>query len=346
METLKIQSLNEIEAEGNETLFLPALELELSEIDPDIEIDKPPTILEISGCTAMTLGNISVLIGKAKSRKTFFLTSLLAAVCSDSPVMGMEGFMGINGVLLWFDTEMSGYHLQMMVKRLVMLMGGKKPYNFKVFGLRKFSPAERLAIIEHAVYNTPNVAFVAIDGIRDLLSNGINDESEATAISSKLLKWSAEQNIHITTVLHQNKNDQNARGHVGSEVVNKSETTLSISKCPENELISVVHPDFTRDREFQDLAFEIDGEGLPVLADVPEKLTKTDRLEINIETLFNEILSMQRMKNTELVSAYMARTLKTRATALRHIARAKNLGIITIQNDNHYVLQKHVQGEF
>ena len=35
------------------------------------------------------------------------------------------------------------------------------------------------------------------------------------------MQWTGEQNIHIQTVLHLNKGDDNARGHIGTELNTK-----------------------------------------------------------------------------------------------------------------------------
>jgi hypothetical protein len=61
--------------------------------------------------------------------------------------------------------------------------------NLEVFGLRSCIPVERLQLIEHAIYNTKNLGFVVIDGIKDLVTS-INDEAEVTMIASKLdARW-------------------------------------------------------------------------------------------------------------------------------------------------------------
>ena len=68
-------------------------------------------------------------------------------------------------------------------------------------------------------------------------------------IASKLLKWTEEKNIHVVTVLHQNKNDGNARGHLGSELVNKAETVLSVTKDSKEKDISIVEAEYCRNKE-------------------------------------------------------------------------------------------------
>jgi len=104
-------------------------------------------------------------------------------------------------------------------------------------------------------------------------------------IVSKLMKWSEERNILITTVLHQNKGDNNARGHIGTELNNKAETVLSISKSTDNEMVSIVAPEMCRNLEPQSFAFEIDQNGIPYISDFEinqkqeKKMTKKELFE-------------------------------------------------------------------
>ena len=51
------------------------------------------------------------------------------------------------------------------------------------------------------------IALMIIDGVADLV-NAINDEVEATKIVTMLLKYTALYNCHISTVIHQNKNNE------------------------------------------------------------------------------------------------------------------------------------------
>ncbi len=270
-QTTDISKLNgKPSGQVNPEVFDPETEFNASLIDPDIDISEPPTVLTIDGHTVMTAGNISTTIGKAKGKKTFQSISNLAALISGREIFDkIQGHLERGKLIIWFDTEMSGYHLTRMAKRCIRLSGEFQPDNILIIGLRKYNPAERVQIITWALYHYKNIGFVFIDGIRDLLSKGINDEEEATTITSKLLKWTAELNIHVNVVLHQNKGDLNARGHVGTELVNKSETVISVNKHPDNPEISIVQPEFCRDKEFEPYAFLIDEHGLPALADMP-----------------------------------------------------------------------------
>lgn len=214
-----------------------------------------------------TLGNITTIIGKAKSRKTFFTGIAVSAALSGTVIAGhYKGKLpkGSDHVL-YFDTEQGKYHVQKTLKRICQQIGHYTPENLTAYGLRSYSPSQRLAMVQSSINTTENLGFVVIDGVKDLI-HSINDEKEATEISSLLMKWSEERNIHIIVILHQNKGDTNARGHVGTELMNKSETVLSVTKSEQDKEISIVEAQYCRNREPEKFAFEII-DGLPVQAE-------------------------------------------------------------------------------
>lgn len=294
--------------------------LEQSIIDPSIEIVAPQNCLWIRGkideSVIGTLGNFSLFIGKAKSRKTFLITAALAAAIKKCSALAFLGFLpNVQNNVLYFDTEQGRYHVYKTVKRICSLSGTDLPTNFKAYGLRKFPPALRLAMIEAAIYNTPNLGFIVIDGIRDLI-NSINDEEQATMIITCLLKWSEELNIHIIVVLHQNKTDKNARGHLGTELQNKAETVLSITKDDKNKDISIVEAEYCRDKDPESFAFEILSDGLPHLVENweiktskggnPKKVTPD---EIPMDTHFSVLKEVFRL-NPKPLAGLLYKNLK------------------------------------
>jgi hypothetical protein len=247
-------------------------ELQSAYIDPAEDVPPPPLALSIgdnpySLSTIGTMGNLSLVIGKAKSKKTFFVSIALAAASSSTDVLGkFRGHLPTDRrTVLFFDTEQGRYHVHKVVKRVCRMMGKDTPPNFKAYGLRKYNPAERVELIRAAIANEPNLGFVVIDGARDLVTS-INDEEQATALSSLFMKWTEEGQFHLMTVLHQNKGDNNARGHLGSELVNKAETVLSVTKDDASGF-SIVEAEYCRDKEPEPFAFDIDEDGLPRLVE-------------------------------------------------------------------------------
>ena len=81
------------------------------------------------------------------------------------------------------------------------------------------------------------------------------------------MQWTDDQQIHIHTILHQNKNDEHARGHIGTELNNKAETVMQIEVDKNDTTISIVSVIHIRDKEFQPFAFHINQEALPELVE-------------------------------------------------------------------------------
>jgi hypothetical protein len=304
--------------------------IELHRIDPNVVISEPEAVLTISdpdilnynsGRPLATLGNFSCLIGKAKSRKTSLLIAFIVAylmrACTLSNIKGSG-----EGKAVLFDTEQSPYHVHRFVKSVANQLTEDQLKNFEVFTLRTLAPAQRLAFIDYYLKTTENIGIALIDGIRDLLSHGINDETEATEITTKLLQWTGDYNIHIMTVLHQNKNDLNARGHIGTEIVNKAETTLSVAKNKQNKDISEVTAEYCRNMDFEPFAFTMDQDFRPVLVDLAApgaRQSKDSEIQEAIEYILKHNRSLRR---TDLVSEYMELNGCTKATADRHIKQA------------------------
>lgn len=247
-------------------------------IDLDVQIDKPPVIMFISDTEAtttirkrvFTIGNFSCIIGKAKSRKTFLTSMFTAAMLKNSSIY--YKFYGNlpdeKRQILYFDTEQGEYDAANNIKRIIRLSGLNNDL-LGAFNLRQFTPIERCIIINYAFTVFKNVGLVVIDGIADL-ANAINDEEEATRVTTLLLKWSKNNGCHIITVLHQNKNDNFATGHLGSSVMKKAEIVISVAKEKGSAKESVVSCDYSRGMDFDDFNFEII-DGLPVITNIMQE---------------------------------------------------------------------------
>jgi len=283
-------------------------------------IEIPPICFEILSDEISseigTLGNISLFIGKAKQGKTFAISMALAAANINDWLMNKIkiSLPEAQKTVLFFDTEQSRYHVQRVVKRISKLAGVVEPINLITYGLRGYSAVECLELVEYALYNTENIGFVVIDGIRDLVTS-INDEEQSSMIAAKLLKWSQDLNCHIIVVLHTNKADNNARGHLGTELTNKSESVISIGKDPENKEQILIMPEYCRNREFLPFAFKIDEFGIPyiveidVLKDTSDKKKALTPVDIPIETHLLVIDAIFRV-NKELKYADLCHQIK------------------------------------
>jgi hypothetical protein len=243
------------------------LERSKYKIDLNKELPPPQKAWTLDDAILGTLGNFGLIIGKAKSKKSFFINIAVTTAISDEKLHGrFKGHLPLDRPeVLYFDTEMDEYDVQKAGHRVRKQIGYDKQHlleNLHIHFLRGLSPKERLAHIEEEIYSNDRASFVVIDGIRDLIT-AINDEEQATMMASKLLRWTQERNIYIIVVLHQNKGDHNARGHIGTELINKAQTVLSVSVDKNNKDISVVAPEMCRDKEPDIFAFRINEYGLP-----------------------------------------------------------------------------------
>lgn len=234
-------------------------------LDPTEEIKNPPSVLELrlglDTYTLGTAGNISLVQGKAKSRKSYFVSALAAAAIRQGYNESLLKSGVVKGTVLYFDTEQGDYHAQKVNQRVLHLAGipVEQGQEFlKFFALRRADTnADRLAIIEYVLNKVEGVSLCIIDGIVDIAS-GVNEEPEAIALVARLMKISAEKNLHLITVLHENKHDKSAKGHLGSYLVQKSETVYGVSKS-EDGFTTYIEGLYTRNSNFPDLELSIDG---------------------------------------------------------------------------------------
>lgn len=232
--------------------------------------EQSPVVLMVDDAVIGTLGNFSASIGKAKSKKTFNVSAIVASALSGNTVLHYRSIFPENKrKILYIDTEQGQHHCQQVLKRILRLAelpDNEKPDNLLMLSLRKFTPKIRLLIVEEAIGIIPDLGLVIIDGIRDFLYD-INSSSESTDIISKFMQWTDDRQIHIHTVLHQNKNDEHARGHIGTELNNKAETIMQVEVDKEDKTVSVVEAVHIRDREFEPFAFRINEEAMPELVE-------------------------------------------------------------------------------
>lgn len=279
------------------------------------EFALPPEILRIGDSVIGTLGNFSASTGKAKSKKTFNVSAIVASALVNGTVLHYYASLPTHKTkILYVDTEQSPFHCIRVMERILRLAGlplDRQPDTLEFLSLRKFTPQLRIAIIEKAIYSIEDLGLVIIDGIRDLAYD-INSPSEATALMSKLMQWTDEKQIHIHTVLHQNKGDDNSRGHIGTELNNKAETILQIAKDPHDKDVSIVSSVHIRAIEFEKFAFRINNVALPELIDDYSPKNENpkrgfDYMELTAEkhreALISAFSQQSELSYTELINA-------------------------------------------
>lgn len=347
--------INEIDLELRKSINPLSERLEYCKIDILEDIPPPEIAWEVSDSNAGefnilgTHGNFSLVKGKAKSKKSFFINMAIASAVGHGLFQNKlrSPLKDAYNQVLYFDTEQSKYHVQKAVKRVCKQILVDIPTNLSTYGLRKSSPSERLSMVEYAIENTPNLGFVVIDGIRDLITS-INDEAESSNMASKLLKWTEEYNIHIVVVLHENPGSDKARGHIGTELTNKAETVINLEIDKSDDRISIVSAGFCRNKPFESFAFEINEEGIPQIIegyDIQPKSSKKvfDVLRLDAIDKFQVLKEVfengSGFKHTELVTQIqVVLDKKYHGTKGKGVGKIKQL--ITESKNEGWLVQK------
>lgn len=245
-----VHSVREEASESNERPDI--LSKVLQHIIPQgIEVPKPESIFELSGIPVFTKKSISTLTGPAKSGKTT-ATAWIVAQCINQGL-----------TVLWLDTEQGEYYGSRTQSWVLHIAGMQTCPSFHYLDARVFPAAERYTMLEEAIKHfSPDL--VIVDGIRDLLYD-INNAEESTICSGNMIRLSQEFDCHILSILHTNKGNDNERGHLGTEMRNKSETVISINMDEARNV--VCSPKFTRSEPFQEFAFTRDSYGIPKLVE-------------------------------------------------------------------------------
>ena len=246
-------------------------ELEKYRLDPLKKKQIPPAILKFrqqgAGDNRITEdvnvlheGDISLLIGEQKSKKSMFGTMIMASMlCNKLQEKLISNLPAGKNRIAVFDTEQSEYYAWKASERLYKL---SNVHEFDFYGLRKCTVAERIRYIHHYIKSTPDLGMVLIDGPVDLVRDP-NDYKEALELVQWQMELTAETKCHIMNILHQNRGNKEARGFIGLVLAQKAETVIKIERLEDFPERSIVSAKDTRGRSFKEFEIEVNYEGMP-----------------------------------------------------------------------------------
>ena len=147
--------------------------------------EQSPVVLMVDDAVIGTLGNFSASIGKAKSKKTFNVSAIVASALSGSTVLHYRSMFPENKrKILYIDTEQGQHHCQQVLKRILRLAelpDDEKPDNLLMLFLRKFAPKIRMLIVEETIGTIPNLGLVIVDGIATSFMTSIHPVNPPTS---------------------------------------------------------------------------------------------------------------------------------------------------------------------
>lgn len=253
-------------------------------IDLEIAYERPPLVVSIGRDDKAyngvhyplrfgTAGNISMIKGEEKARKSFLKSLILG--CS----FGGRSNLYTNSIdilghnlkdkyIVDIDTEQDEYDSWLNAIRIPKLVG-EKPDNYIPIKLREYTPNERLQYVEWLFLESEyrnSLGLVSIDGFVDLV-NDFNSQLESSELTQKLMKWSSISKAHITGVLHLNPNSDKARGHLGTILQQKCETVVIIADKGKHSLVTCQRG---RGKKFKEFCITVNDEWLPEIIDNPD----------------------------------------------------------------------------
>lgn len=247
-----------IPIEQNEIKKFDPREIEKYRVRVTDDIPKPDVVLSINSQIVATRKNIFGITGKAKVGKSFLMTLLTGSVLKKGEFGTLESYLPKGkDKILYFDTEQSNYHVSLLLQRIKKIVGDSKMDNLLMYAFDAVPTTERYAFVEYLIHTTEGVGLVIIDGIADLV-HSVNDEIIAVNLADSLRRWATVNDVAIGYVLHQNPSDSSKmRGHLGTVLMNKSESVIQIQSAPDNDSIKIVDTTQTRNRKPEAWSFEI-----------------------------------------------------------------------------------------
>ncbi|WP_305155739.1 AAA family ATPase [uncultured Alistipes sp.] len=307
---------------------ISALIIDLSERVPD-----PQPIVRIRGNLIASRGNISAVVGLAKSRKTFLTCAVASGFLSDSEFMGFD--TPATGKVVYIDTEQSRAHVHKVARRILRSIGLPTDCNHDkliVAALRELTPDQRKEVASE-ILRRYKPDLLIIDGVADLC-NDPNDLHESEALTCELMRWSSEYDNHILCVLHSNPGGEKARGHLGSALLRKAETVMLVKA---DSATSVVSPQYCRNEPFSEFAFQINAAGLPEPCGLPVPQPKED--------VFAEVMKRGKAySHSELADLIRERLNVKESGAKMKISRAVKAGnIVKNQAGGYYLSSSRIE---
>lgn len=215
-----------------------------------------------------TYGNISMIKGEEKARKSFLKSLILACSIGGNANNYSDDIMGHDlqdKYILDIDTEQDDFDVWLNAVRIPKMVGAV-PSNYISMKLRNSKPKERLEYIEWLFKESEfknKIGICSIDGFVDCVSD-FNDLHECNDFVQKLMTWSSEEKAHITGILHLNPGSTKARGHLGTLLQNKCETVVIIKDAGEYSEVTCQR---ARGKKFKDFAIRVDDDWLPYVSE-------------------------------------------------------------------------------
>jgi hypothetical protein len=210
------------------------------------EIIWTPAWISLEDAPIFSKGTINVIQGKAgvhKSRLAETLCSLLLSPTGKGDYLGFARYnLGVGYYVAYIDTERNTQeHYPAAVQRIRERAGlDKKADNGKFYpvSIKQVQRVERQEAVKTWIAYVRDLMgkkgvgdwglFVVLDVVTDCVAS-FNREDETLALFDYLGDLCEVHKVTFLLIIHENPGSEKARGHTGTEAMNKADTQMQIS---------------------------------------------------------------------------------------------------------------------
>ena len=217
-------------------------------------------VITINGESIGTNGNLVTISGAIKSGKSALTSIIIAGAISEDGnlIDGLESLMvspnNDGKAVVHIDTEQAKQKQQANGRAIVQRAGYvTEPKYFLSYNIRELDLCKyhetTTQICNAAAELYGGLKMIIIDGIADYIKS-VNNEEESNSIVSYFLKLATDLGTVILIVVHTNPGSEKERGHLGSQLLRKSESILGV-KCTNG--ISHLEAKYLRNADVADI---------------------------------------------------------------------------------------------
>jgi len=213
--------------------------------------EPPEPILKLGDNTLATPGNILNIQGPPKTAKSAVVGAIIASTMhkcwAPGDTLGLTTAQPAGRAILHFDTEQSAYHHASLMKRAYARASQHRAvsglHSYCITGMEPAKCWDFFQLkVKKAAKEHSGIMMIIIDGIADFC-NDPNNAEECFALIRKLHKLAGDYKCVVITVLHENPGNGSGfgktRGHLGSQLERKAETSLRLAKDPKTEIVEM-----------------------------------------------------------------------------------------------------------
>ncbi len=296
-------------------------------------IETPKPIISFEGDGLIYPNSLVVIQGQSGTNKSYFASNLASALLNpelNPKILGLEVNQKNYHNVGYLDTERSTLDQFPAAMKLLINHAGfpnqEIPENFHLGSIRNINRNKRIDEVQTFIdkyYNQFAHNVFILDVITDCVSN-FNDLAETNKLLDAINNMLDKRNITFIAVIHENPINNKARGHLGTELINKATTVISLSFFNNNIISLKVIKNRLAKRQKEKLLKRVNNNPLCFLnkeelqeLKLKNKILPGDLNEFLIDTLSNRELNSVNL--LQLIKEEFDCSEKTARNSLKYI---------------------------